>query len=56
MMLLKYNLMKNIKTLVVCIISVFILASDNFISKADVFAQVAVLHNSLLLTHLANLL
>lgn len=40
MMLFKYNLMKNIKTLVVCIISVFILASGNFISKADVFAQV----------------
>lgn len=40
MMLFKYNLMKNIKTLVVCIISVFILASGNFISKADVFGQV----------------
>lgn len=40
MMLFKYNLMKNIKTLAVCIISVFILASGNFISKADVFAQV----------------
>ena len=40
MMLFKYNLMKNIKTLVVCIISVFILASGNFISKSDVFAQV----------------
>ena len=32
--------MKNIKTLVIYIISVFILAGGNFISKADVFAQV----------------
>jgi hypothetical protein len=32
--------MKNIKTLAVCIISVFILTSGNFISKADVFGQV----------------
>ena len=32
--------MKNINTLVVCIISIFILAGGNFISKADVLAQV----------------
>ena len=32
--------MKTIKTLVFCIVSIFILASGNFISKADVFAQV----------------
>ena len=32
--------MKNINPLVVCIISIFILAGGNFISKADVLAQV----------------
>jgi len=32
--------MKNIKTLVIYIISVFILVGGNFISKADVLAQV----------------
>jgi hypothetical protein len=32
--------MINIKTLVICIVSVFVLAGGNFISKSDVFAQV----------------
>jgi hypothetical protein len=32
--------MNNIKTFVICIVSVFILAGSNFISKTDVLAQV----------------
>jgi hypothetical protein len=32
--------MKTIKTLVFCIVSIFILACGNFISKAEVLAQV----------------
>ena len=31
--------MKNIKTLVFCIVSIFVLTGCNFISKSDVFAQ-----------------
>ena len=31
--------MINFKTLVICIVSIFVLSGGNFISKADVFAQ-----------------